>query len=293
MAKPFDSISVAVVGSVNLDLVARVKRFPEPGETISDACVTRYPGGKGGNQALAARRLGAKVWLVACTGEDSAADEAVASLRAAGVHLQHCRRLAGVGTGLALILVTYEGENQIVVAPGANAAFTPDLLDLPAADAVIAQLEVPMETILKAASLASGFFCLNAAPVRPVAEAVLERTDLLVVNEIEARSLEANLPGYRGLLAVTLGARGAVLRRDGTTLAEARPPSITAVDATGAGDAFTAALTVGLVSGLAEQEALELACRAGALCATRPGAQSSPTAAELMSGIEPEDALKP
>lgn len=286
MTEGFGTVSVAVVGSVNLDIVARVPRFPEPGETISNATVSRHPGGKGGNQALAARRLGAEVHLLACLGEDAVAREALAALEAAGIGLARCRYLPDSATGLALILVSDDGENQIVVAPGANAEFTPDLLDLPQTDAVIAQLEVPMDTILLAARSTNGFFCLNAGPARPVAKAVLARTDLLVVNEIEARSLESSLPGYRGLLAVTHGARGAVLSRGGKTLAEARPPTIKAVDTTGAGDAFTAALTVGLVSGLPEARALELACRAGALCATRPGAQTAPTAAELMGDSE-------
>lgn len=286
MTEGFGKISVAVVGSVNLDIVARVPRFPEPGETISDARVTRHPGGKGGNQALAARRLGAEVHLLACLGEDSMAAEALATLEAEGVDLAGCHYLPGSPTGLALILVSAEGENQIVVAPGANADFTPDLLDLPPCDAVIAQLEVPMATILQAATSTRGFFCLNAAPARPVDEAVLERTDLLVVNELEARSLEASLSNYRGLLAITLGARGAVLRRSGATVARARPPVIETVDTTGAGDAFTAALTVALVNGLPAAQALELACRAGALCATRPGAQSAPTAAEILRKSE-------
>ena len=283
MTNPFTKLTVAVLGSVNLDIVARVQRFPEPGETVSHASVDRHPGGKGGNQALAAHRLGAEVYLVACVGDDSAAPEALAALRQEGVRLDFCRQLEGASTGLAIILVSDEGENQIIVAPGANAAFTPDLLKLPPADALIAQLEVPVETIIRAAAESQGFFCLNAAPARPVPAALLERVDLLVVNEIEARAMGSGLDSYPGFLAVTLGSRGAVLSKAGRQLASSRPPAISAVDSTGAGDAFTAALTVGLVSGLPPQQALDLACRAGAICATRAGAQNPPWADELLA----------
>ena len=283
MNTEFKPVSVAVVGSINLDIVASVQDFPEPGETVTNATVQRFPGGKGANQAMAAHRLGARVFMVACLGDDPAADEALATLRTAGVDLSYCRKLEGSSTGLALILVSLGGENQIVVAPGANAAFRPELLELPNTDAVIAQCEVPMETILKAAKSSSGFFCLNAAPVKPVPPEVLAHTDLLVVNEIEARSLGNDLSAYTGLLATTYGSDGAVLSRQGREIATAKPPRVTVVDTTGAGDAFTAALTVGLVSGLKHGDALNHACIAGAITATRPGAQTSPLFSEIES----------
>lgn len=276
------SVSIAVVGSVNLDLVARVERFPVPGETLTDAVVSRHPGGKGANQALAAQRLGAHVSLTACVGDDSTADEALAPLAAAGVDLSHCHRLKGINSGLALILVSAEGENQIVVAPGANAEFSADRLVLPATDAVIAQLEIPVETVLSLAQKASGLFCLNAAPVKPVPRALLDRTDLLIVNEVEARALEPDLDDFAGWLAVTYGAQGAVLRRGSREVATAQPPAVQVVDTIGAGDAFTAALVVGMVSGLTPQRALQRACLVGALTATRAGAQSSPLLAEVL-----------
>jgi ribokinase len=276
-----EPVSIAVVGSVNLDIVARVAHFPVPGETITDAVVERYPGGKGANQALAARRLGAGVHLVACVGDDPAADEALATLRAEGVDLSNCRRLEHTATGLALILVSGSGENQIVVAPGANAAFEPGLLNLPLSEAVIAQLEVPMATVSSVARMTRGLFCLNAAPARPVPPDVLEHTDLLVVNEVEARAIGHTLGDYRGWLATTYGEDGAVLSRAGREIARARPPGVRVVDTTGAGDAFTAALTVGLAGGSEPAAALDFACRAGALATTRPGAQSSPTLGEI------------
>jgi len=274
-------ISIAVIGSINLDIVARVRVFPQPGETITNAVVSRFPGGKGANQALAAHRLGASVFMVGRVGDDPAAGEALDSLRREGVNLDYCKTLADHATGLALIVVNAEGENQIVVAPGANAAFDAAHLELPPTDACIAQLEVPVETILKAARANGGFFCLNAAPAKPVPHELLQHVDLLVVNEIEAKALGSELDGYRGLLASTHGARGAELSRNGKQVASAKPPRVEVVDTTGAGDAFTAALTVSLVGGMSPQAALERACIVGALATTRPGAQSSPTLLEV------------
>ena len=282
MKAKFTGVSIAVVGSVNLDIVASVDRFPEPGETVTNAVVNRHPGGKGSNQALAAHRLGATVYMVACVGDDAVANEALANLKAEGVNLDYCQRLEGISTGLALIMVSSDGENQIVVAPGANAAFHRQRLKVPSTDAVIAQLEVPMDTIEHLAKNHDGFFCLNAAPARPVPESVLRHTDLLVVNEIEAKAIGDNLKAFKGLLATTFGSKGATISCEGRELAAASPPKITAVDTTGAGDAFTAALTVSLVAGMSPQNALNVACQAGAITATRAGAQGSPLFEELI-----------
>jgi len=275
------AVSIAIVGSINLDIVASVKVFPQPGETITDAVVNRFPGGKGANQALAAHRLGASVFMVGRVGDDPVADDALHTLREEGVDLSYCLTLKGVATGLAMIVVSETGENQIVVAPGANAAFTAEHLVVPQSDAIITQLEIPVTTILKAASCNSGFFCLNAAPAKAVPHELLEQVDLLVVNEIEAKSLGKELDVYAGLLAITYGSEGAVLNRAGRQVAKARPPKVEVVDTTGAGDAFTAALTVALVSGLEPQAALERACLVGALTTTKMGAQSSPFAADI------------
>src|SRR5210317_920153 len=138
-----NDISIAVIGSINLDIVARVKAFPQPGETITDAVVNRFPGGKGANQALAAHRLGATVFMVGRVGNDPVAEEALQTLRKEGIDLGFCKPLEGYATGLAMIVVNESGENQIVVAPGANAAFDAQHLEIPRTDASIAQLEVP------------------------------------------------------------------------------------------------------------------------------------------------------
>lgn len=273
---------IVVAGSVNLDLVASGARLPSPGETVTGAAFARHPGGKGANQALAARRLGADVALVARTGRDSLADDALALLRAGGVDLSGVTVDDSASTGVALIVVDAKGENQIVVAPGANATLTPERLVLPAADAVVCQLELPVATVARAAALAKGMFCVNLAPAAPVDAAIFERADLLVVNEGEAAFYGDALAGVRGLVATTFGARGAKLTQGGRTLAEATPPKITASDTTGAGDCFVGALVVALLERVPHEAALRFACAAGAAAATRPGAQPSlPTRAEV------------
>jgi ribokinase len=273
---------ITVVGSVNLDFVASAPRLPRPGETVTGATLARHPGGKGANQALAARRLGAQVRLHANVGADPLAEEALALLRAEGVDLSACRADPGHPTGVALIAVAPDGENQIVVAPGANAAFTPDLLQGPIEGALICQLELPPETVSKAVALAQGVVCVNLAPARKIPDGVLERADLIVVNEIEDKHYGGQLDRPRGMVAITYGSRGAALYQGQSLIAKITPPKVKAVDATGAGDAFVAALTLALVEKHDFDTALAFACTAGALAATRPGAQPSlPTRAEV------------
>lgn len=266
---------VVVVGSVNLDLVARVARLPGGGDTVSATGYARVPGGKGANQALAARRLGAEVTLIAAVGTDDAADEALALLAADGVDLGPVRRDPTAPTGVALITVDDEGENTIVVVPGANARLTVDPAELAGADAVLCQLEIPVDTVAAAAAAtpAGALFCLNTAPAARVPAAVLDRADLVVANRAEY----AEVPGLdrAGLVAVTAGAAGAVLRAGRREVARASSPAITAVDGTAAGDAFVGGLVVGLLAGLDRETALRRACAAGAAAAARAGAQPS------------------
>ncbi|WP_309644915.1 ribokinase [Phenylobacterium sp.] len=267
--------SISVVGSVNLDFVATAATLPAPGETVTGAILARHPGGKGANQALAAQRLGASVRLFARVGDDAMADEALALLGAGGVDLTGVARDPNAPTGVALIAVSQAGENQIVVASGANGAFAPDTLAPLPAGALICQLEVPLTTVEAAVAQSQGFVCLNLAPAADIPEALLQRADLIVVNETEAAFYGENLHRARGLVAVTLGARGAELRRGGELLASAKPPSVQVVDTTGAGDTFVAALTVALLEDQALGDALTFACAAGALATTRAGAQPS------------------
>lgn len=270
-----DHPSIVVVGSVNLDLAASVSRLPVAGETVTGAELQRFPGGKGANQALAAKRLGADVSIVARVGDDAAADEALALLSSGEVELAACGRDTDAPTGIALIAVAPSGENQIVVAPGANRRLRPEMLDLPTADALICQLEVPVDTLLHAAKLFEGFFCINLAPALDVPLDLIQRADLVVVNETEAAYFGDSLAACDGLLATTYGSEGAVLKKGGETLAESKPPPVDAVDTTGAGDTFTAALTVAIVEGQEPAAALRFACAAGAAAATRAGAQPS------------------
>jgi ribokinase len=270
-----DKPSIVVVGSVNLDLAASVSRLPIAGETVTGAELRRFPGGKGANQALAAKRLGAEVSIVARVGDDAAADEALALLQSGEVDLTACGRDTDAPTGIALIAVAPSGENQIVVAPGANRHLRPDMFDLPEADALICQLEVPVDTLTHAATVFEGFFCINLAPALDVPLDLIQRADLVVVNETEAAYFGDALAVCDGLLATTYGAEGAVLKKGGEVLAEAKPPPVEAVDTTAAGDTFTAALTVAIVEGQEPAVALRFACAAGAAAATKAGAQPS------------------
>lgn len=267
-------VDLTVVGSINLDLVGRVERLPRPGETVTDASLVRVPGGKGANQAVAAARLGARVRLLGCVGKDDMAPAALAELGTAGVDLSRLKHTSAAATGVALIAVDDSGENTIIVAPGANLELRPEDLDLSDSNAILCQLEIPLETVEHAARMAPGKVFINAAP----AVGAVPAADLTIVNryEWEAHALRD------GLIAVTNGADGAVLLEAGEEVARAASPSVNAVDGTAAGDAFTACLVVSLLEGRHREESLRRACIAGALAASRFGAQTSlPTAAEV------------
>ncbi len=264
--------TLTLVGSINLDLVTRVERLPRPGETLSGATLERVPGGKGANQAVAAARLGASVRMVGCVGGDPNADEALAGLRAAGVRLE-VREVEAL-TGVAIILVADDGENVIVVVPGANAQVGGFAVD----GNVLCQLEIPDEAVREARAQAK-WLCVNAAPARPL----VVDADLVVAN-----GYEAEVVGEQPLLAVTMGEEGAVLLEHGQEIARARPPRVETVDGTAAGDAFTACLVVSLLEEREPEEALRRACAAGALAASRFGAQPSlPTADEVDAILRP------
>jgi ribokinase len=279
------TLRIAVLGSVNLDIVATAATLPAPGETVTNAVLSQHPGGKGANQALAARRLGADVALSARIGKDPNAPLALRLLRESGVELAACRADDTAATGVALIAVAASGENQIIVAPGANATLTPDRMILPAADALIMQLEIPLETVAAAATAFTGFLTLNLAPAAALPPETIARADLIVVNEVEAAFYGEALHAGRGLVAITYGAKGAALFKGAAKLAEAMPPPITPVDTTGAGDTFVAALTLALLEGQAPEAALRFACAAGSVTATRAGAQTSLPSREEVEAI--------
>ena len=280
--------AIMVVGSINVDLVFSTSRLPSGGETLTGASLAELPGGKGANQALAARLLGAEVSLVARVGDDERGLTATANLRHAGVNLDSLVVDATALTGVAAVTVAESGENHIVVSPGANARLGFADVERAAAtasgqlDAVLCQLEVPDEALIAAATIRPSLFCINAAPARTLPPAIWARADLVVVNEVERAQLAAALDAFSGLIATTLGAEGAVLTQAGQQLASARPPTVTVVDTTGAGDAFCASLLVALIEGRTHENALLRASAAGALATTQQGAQASlPLARDL------------
>jgi ribokinase len=275
-------MNITVVGSINLDFVATAPSLPAPGETVTGAVLMRHPGGKGANQALAAEKLGAEVSLIGRVGDDGMAGVALGLMEDFGVDLSGVEVDIAAPTGVALIAVDPSGENQIVVAAGANHMVTPEQLPARIECPLIVQLELPIETVEAAVGRAVGFVCANLAPAAPVSEALLRRADLIVVNEVEAAFYGELLHHGGGRVVVTQGARGAEMYHRGVKVAWATPPKITAVDATGAGDAFVGAITVALLEGMEPADALRFACAAGAVAATRAGAQPSlPTRDEV------------
>jgi ribokinase len=267
---------ITVVGSINLDIVATGPALPRPGETVGGARLARHPGGKGANQALAARRLGAEVQLVGAVGADDMADEALKLLQDGGVDLSEVAHVNGETTGVALIAVEAgSGENLIIVCPGANHVLRPDDVAHLPIEHMMGVLEVPVPALLAAAKKATGFVSLNLAPALAVPDELLAEADLISVNEIEAEIYGERLKSSGALVAVSLGAEGAVLYKDGQEIARAAPPKVRVVDTVGAGDTFTAALTVAMIEGMSPQEALAFAVTAGALACTKSGAQPS------------------
>lgn len=279
------AVKIGVVGSINLDLVASGAPLPKAGETVTGARFAEHPGGKGANQALAARRLGAEVTMVGAVGDDAMAEPAMALLRQDGVDVSGVMTTLGEATGVALIAVSPEGENQITVASGANARVShTDVMSLPACDAVLCQMEVPVMAVMAAmaAERDRGLFAVNLAPAVDVPKGFLELADLLIVNEIEAAFYGDALFEGRGLVAVTLGREGAVLHRAGQEFAHAPAFDVDVVDTTGAGDTFCAALVVALAERQDPAKALRFASAAAALAVTKPGAQPSlPRRAEV------------
>ncbi|MGM1059745.1 ribokinase [Saccharothrix sp. Mg75] len=276
-------MTVLVLGSANADLVVQVPRRPAAGETVLGGDTAVLPGGKGANTAVAAARLGADVSFAGAVGADQYGELLRGSLASSGVRTGHLRTSARP-TGIAYITVTPDGENSIVVAPGANSDVSDTDVDALTWDGVTVlacSLEVPVPVVahaVRAAASRGARPLLNLSPVVPVPPDVLALLDPLVVNEHEAASLA---PTHEALLdlgprsaVVTLGARGAaVVTRDGVV--EVPAPPVTPVDTTGAGDAFAGALAADLAAGAPLVEAAAFAARVAALSVTSAGAQPS------------------
>lgn len=296
--------TIAVIGSANADLVVQVERRPAGGETILGSDLVITPGGKGANQAVAASLIGGDVRFVGCVGADPYGDMLRASLAGAGADVSGLGTVTNA-TGCALIFITPDGENSIVVAPGANGAVTPAYLsecerEWVGADVVVVQLEIPMDAVefVAAECRSQGTrLMLNAAPAAVLPASVLAACDPLVVNESEALILLGDPQegpsdpeavarrlismGPRSVV-ITLGASGALaMGADGTTHREPGR-KVEAVDTTGAGDAFCGALATVLAAGRTLAEGLVTATEVAALSVQRPGAQSSyPNLAEV------------
>jgi ribokinase len=283
-------------GSINVDLIVPVPHLPRPGETVLGGDYALLPGGKGANQALAARRAGAEVALAGAVGADSFAAIALDLLRRESVSTQLVR-VVDEPTGCAAIMVASDGENTIAVAPGANASVrsdqVPDQL-LSAHTTLIAQMEVPRretEILLGRVKARGGRTLLNLAPALPIEPVVLEAIDLLVANEgeVAATGLEpARLAGrLRQALVVTRGAAGAIaFLREGTRMAVPALP-IGPVDTTGAGDTFVGVLAAALDGGAPLETALRRASAAAGLACLARGAQiAMPDSAAIAAAVD-------
>jgi ribokinase len=281
---------VLVVGSANADLVVTVDRRPGPGETVLGSDTEVLPGGKGANTAVAAAKLGARVSLVAAIGDDMHGRMLLESLRLAGVDTESIHR-SQRPTGVAYIFVTPDGENSILVSPGANSALTADDVRIGDSKVLVASLEVPVPTIEHAVAVAAerGIrVVVNVSPPAKLSPETLAVLDPIVVNEHEAAGLLGADADPRRLLelgprsaVVTLGARGVLVIEPGG-VREIESPQVEAVDTTGAGDAFTGALAAKLAEGAELVEAARFAVKVAAISVTRRGAQPSyPTVTDL------------
>lgn len=296
---------IAVVGSINMDLVVRAPHIPMPGETVLGSDFDTFSGGKGANQAIAAARQGSKVSMIGRVGQDAFGQQLLNGLQTEGVDTKHIGLDESTASGVALITLDTAGQNSIVVAPGANHRLTPEMVtqawkQIPPVDVLLLQFETPINTVFTGAQLAyqSGAkVVLNPAPAQALAPKLLALVDVLIPNESEialltgrpVESLEQIELAARGLLdlgvgivVVTLGERGALIVDGSRTGVHVPGFSVEVVDTTAAGDSFVGVLAAALAEELPLQTAVTRGCAAGALAATHLGAQPSiPTKATI------------
>jgi ribokinase len=284
---------VVVVGSINVDMVVAARRLPAPGETVAGGTLTRSGGGKGANQAVAAARAGGDVALVGAVGDDDLGASALAELEAEGIDVSAVARRDGVATGVALIVVDAAGDNQIAVASGANHALDPDhvrravatALDGADGGVVLTGFELPDAVVLaaaEAATAAGAFLVVNPAPARPLPDGLAAHGPVLTPNEHEAAELTGERDPHaagRALMeltgapvAITLGARGALVAQDGETYVQ-MTEEVEVVDTTGAGDVFSGVLAHELARGAMFLHAVEHGTVAASLSVTMRGAR--------------------
>lgn len=299
------SVKVTVVGSINIDLVTHVSRFPRPGETILGGDLATIAGGKGANQAVAAARLGAEVTMVGRVGDDVFSSQLKSNLLNEGIDVTHVSTSEDTASGVALIMVNKTGQNNIVVASGANARVTPEDVDraagvIAAADVLLLQLEIPLESVHHAAQIARNYgvkVVLNPAPALPLPGELLSLIDFLIPNESEATALssipttgpqEISTAAARLLtlgveaVIITAGEQGAFLAQSTGTRRYPAFPVEQVVDTTAAGDAFVGGLATAIAEGKPLSEAVLWGNATGMLAVTRAGAQPSlPSRAEV------------
>ena len=269
---------IAVVGSINADLVVQMPKLPGRGETVSSAEPAWFPGGKGANQAVAAARMGGNVSIFGAIGADEPGQMCLSALKQSGVNVDAVVKVSSP-TSIALVMVEHSGENQIVVADGANQYASFDAAQISAADAVLVQFEIPESVIVEVGKAAKGIFCVNAAPVRELSDELAGLIDVLIVNEHEFAQLGEP---KSGLVIVTAGSKEVVAYQNGEVVAKSQPPKVEALDTVGAGDTFVGAFVVAYASGKTIPDSLDLACAASALSTLKLGAQSGmPTASEV------------
>lgn len=300
-------MKIVVIGSINMDLVMKVKRLPEKGETLTAQSYITVPGGKGANQAVAAARLGAEVLMIGALGNDGFGEDLFQKLSEENIGTKGIRHVEGP-TGNALITVDENGDNTILVYPGANQEVTPEWVKqqetiIEKADWVMLQLEIPMNSVVEAARLAkkrNKKVLLNPAPATALPKELISLVDVITPNETELALLSGSddiAAGAErlqqqgiGTVVVTLGDKGSVAYTGAESII-APPYKVKAVDTTAAGDTFNAALITAMGQGKKLEEALDYANAAGALATTKMGAQSSlPTIAEVDWFIEKNQA---
>jgi ribokinase len=290
---------ITVIGSINMDIVTSTNRVPVMGETVMGESFHTIPGGKGANQAVAAARLGAETYLIGCVGNDSFGTDLLQHLKNQGVHTDYVEPVTHSSTGTASITIS-NGDNHIIVVPGANYAVTPEFVSkheqvIAESDLLMLQLEIPIESVEKAVELANKHHVkviLNPAPIQPLSKELIQKVDYLTPNEYEQQLLlnsnewtEKEREEMMAKCIITRGSNGITFYQNGQK--ELPSYKVKVVDTTGAGDSFNGALAVSLSEGAALEDACQFAIAVGALSVTKLGAQGGmPTREEVHAFLQ-------